>query len=84
MNVRSMILDVCECRNKHSKPFNCLGLTEELGTQKASYEEKLDALEKKLEEATAGDKIAKKDDLQKMMADFEERLKSSEGNTIQR
>ena len=55
-----------------------------MGTQKASYEEKLDALEKKLEEATAGDKIAKKDDLQKMMADFEERLKSSEGNTIQR
>ena len=64
--------------------FGTLGLEQELGTQKASYEEKLDALEKKLEEATAGDKIAKKDDLERLMADFEERLKNSEGNTVQR
>ena len=64
--------------------FDTLGLEQELGTQKASYEEKLDALEKKLEEATAGDKIAKKDDLERLMADFEERLKNSEGNTVQR
>ena len=59
-------------------------MEEELGSQKTSYEEKLDALEKKLEEATAGDKIAKKDDLAQLMADFEERLKNSEGNTVQR
>ena len=59
-------------------------MEQELGSQKTSYEEKLDALEKKLEEATAGDKIAKKDDLERLMADFEERLKNSEGNTVQR
>ena len=67
-----------------NKYFEWLGLEEELGSQKTSYEEKLDALEKKLEEATAGDKIAKKDDLAQLMADFEERLKNSEGNTVQR
>ena len=59
-------------------------MEQELGSQKTSYEEKLDALEKKLEDATAGDKIAKKDDLERLMADFEERLKNSEGNTVQR
>ena len=61
-----------------------LGLEEELGSQKQSYDQKLEILEKKLIEATAGDKLAKKDDLDRLKADFNERVKDAENNSIKR
>ena len=35
-------------------------------------------------EATAGDKIAKKDDLERLQADFNEKVKEAESNSIKR
>ena len=55
-----------------------------MGSQKQSYDEKLDILEKKLTEATAGDKIAKKEDLERLQADFNEKVKEAESNSIKR
>ena len=41
-------------------------------------------LENKLAEATAGDKIAKKEDLDKLTADFEEKVKNAADDSTQR
>ena len=60
------------------------GLEEQLGSQKESYDQKLTDLENKLAEATAGDKIAKKEDLDKLTADFEEKVKSAADDSTQR
>ena len=64
--------------------FISTGLEQELGNQKESYDQKLSALEKQLEEATAGDKIAKKEDLDRLTADFNERVKDAENNSTRR
>ena len=61
-----------------------LGLEEQLGSQKESYDQKLTDLENKLAEATAGDKIAKKEDLDKLTADFEEKVKNAADDSTQR
>ena len=59
-------------------------MEQELGNQKESYDQKLGALEKQLAEATAGDKIAKKEDLDRLTAEFNERVKDAENNSISR
>ena len=61
-----------------------IGLEQELGNQKESYDQKLDALEKQLSEATAGDKIAKKEDLERLTAELNERVKDAENNSVSR
>ena len=64
--------------------YSHLGLEEQLGSQKESYDQKLTDLENKLAEATAGDKIAKKEDLDKLTADFEEKVKNAADDSTQR
>ena len=64
--------------------LHTIGLQEELGSQKASYDQKLESLEQKLTEATAGDKIAKKDDLENFKADLEQRVKEAEETSLKR
>ena len=55
-----------------------LGLEEQLGSQKESYDQKLDSLEEKLKAATAEDKIAKKDDIESLKVELDQRIKEGD------
>ena len=63
---------------------NFVGLEQELGSQRESYDKKLESLEQQLKEATAEDKIAKKDDIESLKIDFDQRVKEAEENSLKR